>query len=51
VAAGPPTTPPIGLLRPGEQAGDEANDRAHAQGDRNFDGDLFNENRHGSYSD
>jgi uncharacterized protein len=44
VAAGPPTTPPIGLLRPGGQAGDEANDRAHAQGDRNFDGDLFNEN-------
>jgi hypothetical protein len=29
----------------------EANDRAHAQGDRNFDGDLFDEDRHGSSSD
>ena len=42
---------PVGLLRSGQQTRNETHDRAHAQGDRNFDGDLFDEDRHGSSSD
>jgi hypothetical protein len=38
------------MLRRGHQPGKETKDCANAQGDGNFDGDLFNENRHGSHS-